>query len=262
MRRAILCVTVSLVALASIAAADFDRRLFLSSASGQLVAADVGTGEVESIGVTGAPFTDIAFDPDDRLFGVTWDSLFEIDPHSGTTTYIGAHGFPGARNEINALVVGADGTAYAAGNDILLALDLESGAGTYLGTLSGYNSAGDLAFDADGRLLLTTDTGELVEVHVDGSGAVAIGDLPFDDIYAFAATPEGELYGVRARREIVAIDAHSGLATVVGSLQSESSIGSVWGGSFPTDHLPEASTALLCLTGGALLSRRRLLPLR
>jgi hypothetical protein len=51
------------------------------------------------------------------------------------------------------------------------------------GNLSGFFSAGDLAFDAAGTLYLTTTTNQLVKVDLATGSATLIGPLAFADVF-------------------------------------------------------------------------------
>ncbi len=233
--------------------------LYVADSANHLVTVDVTTGEVVLLSGTLAQFTDIAFGPGDELFGVTSRYLYQIDPLSGWSTLIGNHGFgePGHAYGIDALTFGPDGTLFGAGNDVLIAINTLTGQGTLLGDLSGYLSAGDIAADNEGRLFLTTDVGVLVEVMPDGSGATAVGNLPYDDIYAFAGNADGELFGVRATNEIVSIDPTTGEATILGEWDADFNIGYPWGGTFPGQFVPEPVTLVMCFAGAWLCLRRR-----
>ncbi|MCK4658094.1 MAG: hypothetical protein KAV82_01105 [Phycisphaerae bacterium] len=136
-------------------------------------------------------------------------------------------------------------------------VDTETGSGTTVGTLSGYRSAGDLTADAQGRLLLTTDAGMLVEVDRDVGGALPIGSLPYTDIFAFATTAEGTLYGVRSTNEIVTVDADTGQATITETLEGDFLLARAWGASFPSQHVPEPATLIFALFSAVLLIARR-----
>jgi len=246
------------VCLSPLAAAGSVTPMFVCDSANHLLKVDVLTGQAELVGQSPVRFTDIAFGPGGRLYGVTSNYLYEIDPRSGESALIGPHGYgQGGRDfGIDALAF-AGGVLYAAGNDILIAIDPETAATTTVGTLSGYRSAGDLAVDAAGRLLLTTDAADLVEVHLDGSGATLIGSLGYHDVFALSAGPDGTLYGLRSTNEIVSVDPGTGRATIVGSLHADFPLGHAWGGSFPTSHFPEPTTGLLCLCGVVCLRWRR-----
>lgn len=231
--------------------------MYVIDSANHLMMVDVTTGQAELASGTMAHFTDIAFDPEGRLFGVTSRYLYEIEPESGWSRLVGHHGFaepPGVYG-IDALTFGWDGLLYAAGHDILITIDPETAVGAVLGDLSGYRSAGDMAVDASGRLLLTTDAGDLVEVFPDGSGARRIGSLGYDDVWAFAGNGDGGLYGIRSTNEIVSVDGITGTATPITYLTADFMIGRAYGGSFPDRaFVPEPATLLLLLTGLSVLT--------
>lgn len=232
--------------------------MYVVDSSRRLLTVNVLTGETALIGSTDAQLTDIAFGHDGQLYGINAKYLYQIDSESGFTTLIGGHGYGefGASFGIDSLTFGDDGVLYAAGDDILISIDPQTGAGTRIGTLSGYQSSGDLAVDATGRLLLTTDVGDLVEVYRDGNGVELVGRIPNVDVYAFAANGAGELYGILSTGTIVNIDGTTGQSTVVSTLDADFPIGVVWGGSFGDQYVPEPTTLLLVLTGVAIYLRR------
>ena len=231
--------------------------MYIADSANNLFTVDVVTGHADRIGGLRAQFADIAFSPSGRLYGITTTYLYEIDPSDAWSTLIGPHGYGGAGSPygLDSLTFTADGALYAAGNDILVRIDPATGAGTTVGALSGYRSAGDLAVDTSGRLLLSTDAGVLVEARPDGSGATAVGSLPYNDIWALAGAADGTLYGVRSTNDIVAVDSHTGHATAVSALHSDSLIGRAWGGGFPDQFaMPEPSTLAIGLAGALLLA--------
>ncbi len=234
----------------------------------QLIAVDVGTGEAQLIGTAAAWFSDLAFSPSNELYAVNNRQLWTLDwrvyPPALHGSLIGYHGFGVLEGgyQIDALTFGDDGVLYAAGDDILISIDTTTAQGTRIGSLSGYRSAGDLAFDAMGRLLMTTDVGALIEVHTDGTGATYIGDLTCDggvcdDVYALDTADDGALYGIRATNDIVMIDPVTGATTPLSVLDAGVPVGAVWGGSFPDHYVPEPTTLLLALTGAAVVLCRR-----
>jgi hypothetical protein len=78
--------------------------------SSQLAVVDASTGEVQKLGNLSANISDIAFSPQGRLFGITSERLFEINPVTAALTDLGAHGIPDA----NGLVFSGDGKLYVA----------------------------------------------------------------------------------------------------------------------------------------------------
>jgi WD40 repeat protein len=237
-----------------------DVTMYVVDSVNNLLTVDVETGTAHRIGPTSAQFTDIAFSPNGRLYGITGRYLYEIDPSEGWSTLIGSHGFgePGSSDGIDSLTFDANGMLFAAGNDILISIDPRTGVGTRIGSLSGYRSAGDMAVDAANRLLVTTDSGRLVEAHRDGSGAASIGMLPYDDVYALGAADDGRLWGIRGTNEIVSVNGATGQATHSATLQADFLVGHAWGGTILSQVVPEPASLLLLIWGGAtILVRRR-----
>ncbi len=226
--------------------------MYVNDSANHLLGVDAASGAADRIGTTDAQFTDIAFSPEGVLYGVTPSYLYEIDAANGWSRLIGAHGFGGPGNSygIDALAFAGDGTLYAAGDDILISIDPVTGRGTRLGSLSGFRSAGDLVVDPIGRLLVSTDSGDLAVVDPKGNGAASLGKLPYADIYALAAAADGTLYGIRSTNQIVTIDPDTAAAVATVSLHADFLIGRAWGASYPVGyHLPEPSGLLICAVG-------------
>ena len=236
--------------------------MYVNDSANRLLTVDLSTGHAERLGTTDAQLTDIAFSPTGRLYGVTSTYVYEIDPADGSSTLLGPHGFggPGQAGGIDSLTFTADGKLYAAGDNVLIRIDPVTGVGTRVGALSGYRSAGDLAVDLQGRLLLTTDAGTLVQVDCLNGGAAPIGSLPFQDIYACSGSLDGTLYGLRPNNQIVTINPQTGQSTAVGSVYGDFLLGKPWGASVPNQFIPECSTLLFFLCGAAMLMPRRSLP--
>ncbi|MCO6439155.1 MAG: PEP-CTERM sorting domain-containing protein [Phycisphaerae bacterium] len=230
-------------------------QMFISDSTNTLWRLALDTGQADRVGETAGLFSDITFTPDGRLYGVTFDYLYEIDPETGWSTLIGRHGFSNRPTNygIDALAAFGDGTLYAAGNDVLITIDPLTGQGTRVGSLGGHRSAGDLTFDDTGRLLMPTDLGLLVSVHLDGSGADVIGSIPYRDIFAIGTIDDGTVYGIRSNNQIVTIDPDTGAAQPGPFIHADQLIGRAWGGSVPNVHFPEPATAALLLLGAAVL---------
>ncbi|MDA1166586.1 MAG: VWA domain-containing protein, partial [Planctomycetota bacterium] len=185
-------------------------QLYVHDDRGRLATVDVANGTVDVIGAMGVILTDIAFDPQGDLYGISFTDLYRIDAGSAVTTKIGPHGIPGG----NALVFKTDGTLYGAGfaSTNLYEINPANGATTLLGDM-GFASAGDLAFH-QGSLYLTSSTNELI--LIDPSGAVSgtlVGDLGFPFAYGLATADDGILYALSDTR-VLAVNATTGAATV------------------------------------------------
>lgn len=94
--------------------------------------------------------TDIAIDSEGRLYGCTFDTLYQIDPETAEATYIGS------------MAVGAAGLTFVDGDQLIAAGDgvfvLDVGTGDLVQTLvpsGGFETAGDIIGLPDGRLYWT-----------------------------------------------------------------------------------------------------------
>ncbi len=203
------------------------NELYVVDQSGVLGTVDVRSGTVSVIGDTGVVLIDIAFHPQGRLFGLTSDRFYEIDPSTGTVTDLGAHGLPQA----NALVARADGTLYAAGSGStwLYTIDPNSARATpYRDT--GYHAWGDLAF-LDGALFMTTWGNDLVWLDLaDGGPARLIGSFGPLNLYGMDRI-DGMLYGA-AGTCLYTLDPATGAATEV-SDYADQGLGAAWGATAP-----------------------------
>jgi len=155
-------------------------------------------------------FSDIAVSKDGTIFGITPTQLFKIDPVSGLSSFVG--GLPAGVN-INALEFAND-VLYGAGDSNLYAINTTN-AGVYLIAnleSTGFNSSGDLAYDAPNNRFLATSKGatsdSLYAVSLTGQAA-KIGDIGFSNILALMF--EGEkLFGFTADGARIAINPGTG----------------------------------------------------
>jgi streptogramin lyase len=61
--------------------------LWSGDSSGRLGTVDVATGNVNIIGNMGVTVTDIAFDPNGNLWGITFGSLYKVDKNTAGSTH-------------------------------------------------------------------------------------------------------------------------------------------------------------------------------
>ena len=167
--------------------------VWIHDANGRLAILDLESGRLAKIGRMSAVLTDIAFAPDGRLYGVSFDALYEVDRGTGALRRIGRHAVPCG----NAFEIGPNGVGYAMGcsDTALYTLDLESGATQALFDV-GYASAGDLAY-ADGRLMLAARGGRsdlLVSIDPQGGAVTRIGSFALGRVYGLVAADDGTLY--------------------------------------------------------------------
>lgn len=218
------------------------------------------------IGRTSVEFFDIAFNPSGDLFGITGRPadrrLYQIDPTNAVTTLVGNHNV----QNLNALAFRSDGVLFAAGAGTLYTMNPATGSVTSLGTMSGFNSAGDIAFDRNGNLYMTTTTNQLVSLNQLNGSATVVGDLGFDDVFGMAFDPDANImYGISAAsggRRLFQINLTTGAGFAPLTYPSSINVG---GGSFSREAVaivvPEPTTLALlgvgCSMLGALVVRRR-----
>ncbi len=173
--------------------ASADPILWVCDHEGKIGKVDVATGKVTLVGDAGVVLTDIAFDTEGNLFGVSFDTFYRIDMATGAATAIGSLGPAG----INALVFSTTGIAYAMGNggDDLYKINKKTGAATSIGRVRHGGSLGDLAFH-DGRLYLATSTGRLVRVKLSPVGGTSVGPFGVAGVFGLAHGDDGVLYAV------------------------------------------------------------------
>ena len=246
-----LIVIVALTWLVRIASAHA-TLMHVVDAYGNLATVDVLSGEVNVIGNTGAILTDIAFNPDGDLYGLSWTNFYEIDLDSGVATNLGAHGIWSA----NALVFSPDGIAYAAGqNNNLYTIDIATGAASIHHNTGTY-AYGDLAFN-EGNLYMTTIEGlqgyGLAKIDLAGRGpADLIGFLSQNDMWGIDTADDGVLYGV-AGTSVYSIDTSNANTSLVSDYGGQG-LWQAYGASYA---VPEPSTIVLILLGAIGLRIKR-----
>ncbi|TWT44926.1 hypothetical protein RAS1_13460 [Phycisphaerae bacterium RAS1] len=227
-----------------------DPILWISDITGRLGTVDVATGQSQVIGPEGVFITDIAFDAQGDLWGVSFTNLYRINTDTGAATLVGATGIPGG----NALVFGSDGTLYACGaqSTSLYTVNTTTGAASAIGDV-GAQSSGDLAFFA-GDMYLSSATDQLVRIDLRPVSGTPIGPFGFHNVFGMARGDDGVLYGV-AGTDVFSIDVATGQGTLVvdyagGALRGASGTAFVL-------EAPEPGTAVLLLAATLIGLRRR-----
>jgi pimeloyl-ACP methyl ester carboxylesterase len=167
-------------------------------------------------GIASVPLglNDIALSNDGKIFGITSNKLYKINPDSGSALEIGSLNASGIN--MNALAFSPSNILYALGGSNLYTVDTSTGAATKIATLgSGFSSSGDLVFDATNNLFLATSNGSindsLFSVSLTGQ-ATKIGDIGFNDIFGLSF--EGStLVGFTGDNKRITIDPATGEGT-------------------------------------------------
>lgn len=96
--------------------------------------------------------TDIAMTPEGNLYGISFDSLFQVNQQTAVATLIGSTGF----DSMNALLASTDGQLLGATfSGDFISVDKKTAKALRIGKLgSDFVSSGDMVFDDSGNLFL------------------------------------------------------------------------------------------------------------
>lgn len=224
---------------------------------GTLGTVDTADGNVSIIGNLGVQMTDIAFDPNGNLYGVTFNSLYLIDPLTAATTYIGEHGISNG----NALVFSNDGTLYGAGfsSTELYTIDVGTAASSSLGD-TGFSSGGDLAFVGN-SLYLASTANALVSIDLGNIGmSDVVGDFGVGSVFGIASPGDGSMFGVGGNT-IFQVDLQTGMALNAIDFSGQG-LNGAFGQSFSSEAIIPVPAALPLMASalafcGVILRRRK-----
>lgn len=203
---------------------------------GDLFAVDLlGDFSLEHLGRTGEVMFDMAFAPNGELYGVggapegpselfrvdiDWDNLGGVIE----TTRMGIVSEPrGGHLFINGLEFTDDGIMLGSGfnslgEEFVFSIDTETGSAQEELSLEAFFSAGDISFDSQGNLYLTTVSGNLLRAESDLSAFEVVGQLDAADFYGLTSGPAPVMYGFRWLSDVWQINpadaTHTWLATL------------------------------------------------
>ncbi len=183
------------------------------------------SGVMTAIGSTGLGLTDVALDPKNVLFGISFDGLAIVNQSTGNA----AQTISLTGESLNGADFAPDGTFFVSGGGSLFTLDPQAGTLTTVASFpSGLTSSGDIAF-VGSRLLATANQGTssdaLVEFDIGSGTSIVLGDIGFSCVWGLASYGTS-LYGFTCNGEIINMDTTTGAATLVQQVSA-----SFWGAS-------------------------------
>ena len=190
----------------------------------ELFEVDPTNGDITSIGTfrtedgnTIDDIVDIAIDLEGRLFGGTYDALYQVDPETAEVTYrcewSGAPPF--------ALAFTSDGALVAGAGEEIRFISVDDCASSTLLTSRDYETSGDLVGLPDGFLYWSVRGGrdnpdELVRVNPRNGREIAIGSIGFQGLYGMAYF-DGRLYGFSDTGQMVRIEPGNASSFLLGT---------------------------------------------
>ncbi len=185
--------------------------------SERLYEVDLPSGDFRTLTPTDPRLTDIALATDRRLYGVSFDALYELDISTTTARRIRE------TDRWVALEAGPDNTLLAAGQDErVFSIELPGGRATQIARLpDGWVAAGDIAF-VEGRMLITisdvpsseTEFSQLAEIDSRSGETRFVGSTGYPCIWALAAFGD-TLYGFSCHGHLIRIDPFSGTSELL-----------------------------------------------
>ncbi|MCU0517897.1 MAG: SMP-30/gluconolactonase/LRE family protein [Oscillatoria sp. Prado101] len=230
MNNVALSVAVSAAAVISLSPLQVQAAgLYVSTSSGEVGSVDEASGAYTSL-VSGTPaFSDIALDPEGKLWGINYTHLYSIDLASKTTANVGSLGF-----SLNGLGFSDDGTLYGTGAKGFYSINTGTGAASLISSIFGFSSSGDIAYDSALDLFWATSSGDSLWSITKEGKATKMGNIGFRGVAGLAFGDDNALYGYTREGKQIALNLETGAGTFVKSLSNLSS--SVWGSaSDPSD---------------------------
>lgn len=178
---------------------------------------DMTSGNVVVIGDTGVVMTDIAFDSNGNLYGISINQLFAIDKSSGISTAIGNLNL----TDTTSLEFSNCGNILYTADRYLRTVHTTTGVTTRIGNTGfiNYPSSGDLAFLGN-RLYLTsrivddsTNT-NLVKLSTLTGEGTPVGPVGFPNVFGLVSNDNINLYGF-SNTNVIRIDVNTGAGSLL-----------------------------------------------
>jgi len=213
--------------------------LYVDDSSNRLGTINLRTHETAVIGAFNVPsvLTDIAFSPSgEHLFGVSPDGLWQINPETAATQFVGGFGIFGLL--MNALVFDTDGRLYAAAANSTLLYEVNPTTGFVVRAvdMGGFFSSGDLVFDDARNLYLSGNDSNLVAIDRGTGLGTQIGPFGFPDVLGLAHEPFGAVYGFSGTN-VFTVNLNTGNGSFLLNYGS-SGLTEAFGGSFRNEIVP------------------------
>jgi Ca2+-binding RTX toxin-like protein len=198
-------------------------RIYFSDSATNLYSVDPLSSVLDAtfVGQMSFQMTDLALSPSGKLYGISFDSIFIIDPVTAEVQFVSTHSLQGA----NGLFIAPNGTAYAGSFSTggIYKMNLSTGEVALLPKSDlEIRSAGDITM-LNSELIIATVDQRLVRVNLD-TGAT-IGEVSHGIANLYGITTVGNtLFGV-ADGQLWKLDAYTGAK----ALFSDYDIFSIWG---------------------------------
>ncbi len=145
--------------------------------------------------------TDIAIDLSGHMFGVTFSTLYQINPSTAAVTMVAP-----VSDDLTGLTFVSDGRLVGTGSRVSF-VDTSTGALTQLVASGRYTTSGDIIGLPDGMLYWTVEGGDdLVQVDPNSGATVNIGNIGVSALYGLGYA-DGVLLGFTSGGRVVDIDA-------------------------------------------------------
>ena len=209
-----------------------------------------------SVGETGVLLHNLAVDPiSGQAYAISSADLYVVDVETGAATLIGPTG-------VGMLTVLAFslGTLYAMGSADQTLYRINPATGAAIAVFNtGYSSTGDLAFDTDGSLYLTTGS-QLVRLDVAHSQAKLVGDHGVSGMVGLGLDYTGGFIGLQGSdadgtARLYTIHKSTGAATLIGDVTDATAYGAA-GLSFDAPRIVSAAnlrTYQITITGNEVI---------
>ncbi len=227
--------------------------MYVVDVHGKMATVETSSGEVSLIGDLGVQLTDIAFDPNGNLYGISFTSLYSVNATTASTSLIGSLGVGGATG----LVFGSDGTLFMGSEDTtdLYEVNVSTGAAASIGDM-GFSSGGDLAF-VDGDLFMADTDGDLISIDLGPPvSGTSVGPFDRDNVFGIASAG-GMLFGT-AGKSIFEVDPSDASVSNVFMFNGDH-FGNAYGQAFLSEAspIPLPAPVMMLLGGFALLGTFR-----